>query len=233
PPSPAHASSPGPGTETATGDLQFLAPLVTQMREGIERTTPYRSPWGSLLASTGADDDGYFFSDNKRLLLVLAAAVSKSGSSFTGDRDNIEDIRQRISSLRAVFPGVEAGVTGRPALDNCAMTNAFADSTVATALAFALTIGLLLAAFRRVVQPLVMLAVLAMSLVWSVAFVALTIGHLTVFSIMFISIVVGLGIDYGIYVLVRYDEERAREASPAEALDITAAWTGPGILLGA
>src|SRR5262249_56159943 len=62
---------------------------------------------------------------------------------------------------------------------------------------------------------------------------ALTIGHVTVFSIMFISIVVGLGIDYGIYVLVRYDEERARAASPAEALDVTAAWTGPGILLGA
>jgi len=229
----AHVFDLGLGDDTATGNLQFLATLVTQMRERIERTTPYRSPWGSLLASTGADDDGYFFSDNKRLLLVLAAAVSKSGSSFTGDRDNIEDIRQRISSLRAAFPGVEAGVTGGPALDNDAMTNAFADSTVATALAFALTIGLLLAAFRRVVQPLVMLAVLAMSLVWSVAFVALTIGHLTVFSIMFISIVVGLGIDYGIYVLVRYDEERAREASPAEALDVTAAWTGPGILLGA
>ena len=229
----AHVFDLGLGDDTATGNLQFLATLVTQMREGIERPTPYRSPWGSLLASTNADDDGYFFTDNKRLLLVLADAVSKSASSFTGDRDNIEDIRQRISNLRAAFPGVEAGVTGGPALDNDAMTNAFADSTVATALAFALTIGLLLAAFRRVVQPLVMLAVLAMSLVWSVAFVALTIGHLTVFSVMFISIVVGLGIDYGIYVLVRYDEERAREASPAEALDVTAAWTGPGILLGA
>ena len=229
----AHVFDLGLGDDTATGDLQFLATLVTQMRERIERTTPYRSPWGSLLASTDADDDGYFFSDNKRLLLVLADPVSKSGSSFTGDREAIEDIRQRISNLRAAFPGVEAGVTGGPALDNDAMTNAFADSTVATALAFVLTIGLLLAAFRRVVQPLLMLAVLAMSLVWSIAFVALTIGHLTVFSVMFISIVIGLGIDYGIYVLVRYDEERARRASPAEALDVTATWTGPGILLGA
>jgi uncharacterized protein len=229
----AHVFDLGLGDDTATGDLQFLATLLTQMRERIEGTTPYRSPWGSLLASTDADDDGYFFSDNRRLLLVLADPVSKSGSSFTGDRDAIEDIRQRISKLRPAFPGVEAGVTGGPALDNDAMTNAFADSTVATALAFALTIGLLLAAFRRVVQPLVMLAVLAMSLVWSIAFVALTIGHLTVFSVMFISIVIGLGIDYGIYVLVRYDEERARRASPAEALDVTAAWTGPGILLGA
>src|SRR5262249_60245532 len=136
------------------------------------RPTPSRSPGGSLLASTGADDDGYFFSDNKRLLLVLAAAVSKSGSSFTGDRDNIEDIRQRISSLRAAFPGVEAGVTGGPALDNDAMTNAFADSTVATALAFALTIGLLLAPFPRVLPPPVLPPPPPIRLVWSVAFLA-------------------------------------------------------------
>jgi hypothetical protein len=50
---------------------------------------------------------------------------------------------------------------------------------------------------------------------------------------MFISIVIGLGIDYGIYVLFRYDEEIARGRSVAEALDITASRTGPGVLLGA
>jgi predicted RND superfamily exporter protein len=57
-------------------------------------------------------------------------------------------------------------------------------------------------------------------------------GHLTVFSVMFISIVIGLGIDYGIYVLFRYDEEIARGRSVA-GLDITASRTGPGVLLGA
>ena len=229
----AHVFDLGLGDDAPTAGLQFLETLLTQMGERIAGAVPYRSPWGSLMAVADADDDGYFFSDNKRLLLILADPDGKSANSFTADRDAIEDIRHRISHLRATFPGVKAGVTGGPALDNDAMTTAFADSSVATGLAFALTIGLLLIAFRRVGQPLIMLSVLAMSLVWSVALVALTIGHLTVFSVMFISIVIGLGIDYGIYVLVRYDEERARHRSPAEALDITAARTGPGILLGA
>ena len=220
--------------ESTAANLRFLETLLAQMRERIDRPVPYRSPWGTLLAATEADDDdGYFFSDNKRLLFILADPAGKSGSSFTGDREAIENIRREIANLKTAFPAVEAGVTGGPALDNDAMTSAFADSTVATGLAFALTLGLLFTAFRRVGQPLVMLTVLAMSLTWSVAIVALTIGHLTVFSVMFISIVIGIGIDYGIYVLFRYDEEGARGRTPAEALDITAARTGPGIALGA
>ena len=50
---------------------------------------------------------------------------------------------------------------------------------------------------------------------------------------MFISIVIGLGIDYGIYVLFRHDEELALGSTVADALDVTATRTGPGILLGA
>ena len=78
-----------------------------------------------------------------------------------------------------------------------------------------------------------MLAVLALSLTWSLGFVTVTVGHLTVFSVMFVSIVIGLGIDYGIYVLFRFDEERGLGSSVADALDVTAARAGPGIALGA
>jgi len=158
--------------------------------------------------------------------------VGGSGG-FTSDGAAIEDIRHRIAGLQAQFTGVQAGVTGRPALSNDEMRAAFADSKLATALAFALTLGLLLLAFRRVAQPLAMLAVLALSLSWSLGIITLTVGHLTVFSVMFISIVIGLGIDYGIYVLFRHDDEVALGRGVAAALDITAARTGPGILLGA
>ncbi len=113
------------------------------------------------------------------------------------------------------------------------MRAALDDSQLATVLAFALTLGLLLLAFRRLREPVVMLAVLALSLVWSLGFVTVTVGHLTVFSVMFVSIVIGLGIDYGIYVLFRFDEERGLGSSVADALDVTAARAGPGIALGA
>jgi uncharacterized membrane protein YdfJ with MMPL/SSD domain len=50
---------------------------------------------------------------------------------------------------------------------------------------------------------------------------------------MFISVVVGLGTDYGTFFLFRYREERLLGRTFIAALERTAAWSGPGILLGA
>ena len=127
--------------------------------------------------------------------------------SFTGDQRAIEGIRGVIASLKRDFPDVAVGVTGKPALQNDEMIAAFRDSERATLLAFALTLGLLLVAFVRVGKPVLMLLVLALSLCWSIGIATLVVGHLSLFSVMFISIVIGIGIDYGIYFLFRYEEE--------------------------
>jgi len=214
-------------------DLRFITILVTQLRDAIDRSRLPDTPWRAMFPSTEGDADaGYFLSDDKRLLFLLADPVGGSGG-FTNDRAAIHEIRARIKALRAEFPDVEAGVTGGPALSNDEMLTAFEDSQLATALAVALTLGVLLLAFRRIGEPLVMLGVLVLSLVWSLGLISVTVGHLTVFSVMFISIVIGLGIDYGIYVLFRRDEERMLGASPVAAFELMAARTGPGILLGA
>ena len=124
-------------------------------------------------------------------------------------------------------------MTGKPALQNDEMVAAFRDSERATLLAFALTLGLLLAAFVRLGKPVLMLLVLATSLCWSIGIATLVIGHLSLFSVMFISIVIGIGIDYGIYFLFRYEEELFLGRNLKEAIEITAARSGPGMLLGA
>jgi hopanoid biosynthesis associated RND transporter like protein HpnN len=91
----------------------------------------------------------------------------------------------------------------------------------------------LLLAFRRLVTSSAILLVLALSLGWSLGVVTLTVGHLTIFSMMFASVVIGLGTDYGIYFLFRYREERVLGQTIVGALERTAARSGPAILLGA
>ena len=113
------------------------------------------------------------------------------------------------------------------------MSAAFHDSEIATIIAFALTLLVMTLAFRRVAKPLLILAALAVTLGWSMGIVTLTVGHLTLFSVMFISIVIGIGTDYGIYYLFRYEEEISLGRSLREALERTAARTGPGMLIGA
>ncbi|MBI2529331.1 MAG: MMPL family transporter [Candidatus Rokubacteria bacterium] len=216
-------------------DTRFLRVLLEQIATRLDRPMPYRSPWGTLFSFGGEApaDAGYFRSDDKSLLFVLVETPEGQKGSFVGDQRAIDTIRSVIDRLRPVFPSVQAGVTGAPVLSNDEMSAAFQDSQVATVLAFALTLLVMTLAFWRVGKPLLMLVVLAVSLAWAMGVVTLTVGHLTIFSVMFISIVVGIGIDYGIYFLFRYEEEIFLGRNLKEALELTAARTGPGMLLGA
>jgi uncharacterized protein len=214
-------------------DLRFIEDLVGQLSTRFQRADSYRSPWSTFF-SIDTDDSraGYFLSDDERLLFIMALPESREGS-FTVDEDVIKGVRTVIRDLRSQFPAIRVGVTGKAALANDEMVSAFRDSQVATVVSFALTLGLLFAAFRRVGKPIVMCALLAVSLCWAIGFTTLAIGHLSLFSVMFVSIVIGIGIDYGIYVLFRYEEERLIGRTLREALEITAARTGPPMLLGA
>ncbi len=215
-------------------DTRFLHMVLDQIAGRLERPTPYRSPWGTLFSlGEHAPDAGYFLSDDKSLLFVLVETPESEKGSFMRDRRAIEIIRRVIADLKPAFPAVQAGVTGGPTLSNDEMTAAFHDSSVSTLLAFALTLLVMLLAFWRVGKPLMMLAVLAVTLAWSMGIITLTVGHLTIFSVMFISIVIGIGIDYGIYFLFRYEEEIFLGRNLKEALELTAARAGPGMLIGA
>jgi len=216
-------------------DTRFLRVLLDQMASRLERPAPYRSPWGTLFSfgEDTPDDAGYFLSEDKSLLFILVETPPSQKGSFMGDQAAIETIRETVARLRPAFPNVQAGVTGAPALSNDEMTAAFHDSSISDVLAFALILLVMTLAFVRVGKPLLMLGVLAVTLAWSMGVVTLTVGHLTLFSVMFISIVVGIGIDYGIYYLFRYEEEIFLGRSLREALEHTAARTGPGMLAGA
>ena len=216
-------------------DTRFLRVLLDQMASRLERPGPYRSPWGTLFSfgEDPPDDAGYFLSEDKSLLFILVETPPSEKGSFMGDQAAIETIREAVTRLRPAFPNVQAGVTGAPALSNDEMTAAFHDSSISDVLAFALTLLVMTLAFVRVGKPLLMLGVLAVTLAWSMGVVTLTVGHLTLFSVMFISIVVGIGIDYGIYYLFRYEEEIFLGRNLREALEHTAARTGPGMLAGA
>jgi hopanoid biosynthesis associated RND transporter like protein HpnN len=215
-------------------DTRFLRVLLDQIGTRLDHPAPYRSPWGTLFSfGNEPPDAGYFLSEDKSLLFVLVESPRGDKGSFVGDQKSIDAVRTAIAKLRPDFPTIQAGVTGGPALSNDEMSAAFHDSQIATLLAFGLTLLVMMIAFVRVGKPILMLLVLVVSLAWSMGIITLTVGHLTIFSVMFISIVIGIGIDYGIYFLFRYEEEIYLGRSLREALELTAARTGPGMAIGA
>ncbi len=212
-------------------DPGFVDALLGVVADGLDGRID-DSPWARVFTSADEERSGYFLSGDKRLLFIFVEP-RREAANFTDNDHFIAAIRRTIGALRREYADVEAGVTGTPALSNDEMLNAFHDSAVATALACVLTLALLFLTFRRVAEPLAMVGVLVVSLAWSLGIISATVGHLTVFSVMFISLLVGIGIDYGIYVLFRYQEEIGLGRAPLEALEITARQTGPGIFFGA
>jgi len=224
----------GPGAEERANaaPTRLLRDVLTQMSERIDGR-PYRSPWGNLFgAPTVAPDGGYFLSHDRRLLFVVIDLV-ETPRTFAAERAAIVAVRRAIASLRPRFPTVEAGVTGAPALFSDELSTATRDGEIASILALVLTLGLFVLAFRQLVISCALLAVVALSLGWSLGVLTLFVGQLTILSMMFVSVVIGLGSDYGIFFLCRYREERVLGRTLAGALERTAARSGPGILLSA
>ena len=223
---------PDAGDEPNPAPTRLLRDLLTQMSERIDGQ-PYRSPWENLFAAAiPPPNGGYFLSQDQRLLYVVIDLVD-APRTFEAEHAAIGTIRRAIASLRPEFDSVQAGVTGAPALFSDELDAAAHDGRMASVLALVLTLGLLLLAFRRLVTSSAILLVLALSLGWSLGVVTLIVGHLTIFSMMFASVVIGLGTDYGIYFLFRYREERVLGQTIVGALERTAARSGPAILLGA
>lgn len=215
------------------GDLRLLTAVLDQIEASLDGRAAYASPWTTAFSiGPGDGSAGWLFSKDQRLLFMFVQPRREPGD-FGVNRAAVQAVRAAIAALAPQFPAVRAGVTGGPAISSDEMATAFEDSNVAEVLALAATLVLLLLSFRRVGAPLLMLAALVTSLAWSMGIVTLVVGHLNIFSVMFISIVVGIGIDYGVFFLYRYDEERALGAPRAAALEQTAERTGPGILLGA
>jgi len=97
----------------------------------------------------------------------------------------------------------------------------------------AITIGLLtllLLVFFRRIRVLILLPVpLTMGTIWAFAFAYLSIGYLTTATSFIGVLILGLGIDYGIYLLDRYLQERREGASIDEALGACFLWTGKAV----
>ena len=74
---------------------------------------------------------------------------------------------------------------------------------------------------------------LVVGLVYTLAFTTLAVGHLNVLTLPFVPMLIGLGIDYGVHLITRYEEELRHGKTEETALTKAMVFTGQGIFTGA
>lgn len=155
--------------------------------------------------------------DGKELYLFVKPAGLAGDLEFAQKLlDHAGEVAKRVEKQ---FPGVETDFTGPFRIrieENDVMTRDLSRSSILSAL---IAIGLILFATRKGSALLVVGAPVILGIAATFAVAEITIGYLNIVTGFLAAILIGLGIEYGVHLSMRYWEERrllpAREAMHA------------------
>jgi hopanoid biosynthesis associated RND transporter like protein HpnN len=176
----------------------------------------------------------YFSLRDGKTVLVFAYTGEEEKDSDAPFSNTTEAIRQQLLKMQQQpeYQGVEMKLTGEPALDTDEMTATKIDTTKATCITLALIIGLFFVSYRTFLRPTFTFLVLIMAVLWSLGFALVVVGHFNVLSIAVIPMVLGIGIDFGIQILGRYEEELGHGETVQQAVMAALQHTGVAIITG-
>jgi uncharacterized protein len=170
--------------------------------------------------------EGFFVSANSSFAKagqqqILTVLPVRKSVGFVPAEAAIAKVRAEIRKLKALpeFKGVTAGLTGSPVLENEEMATSQKDITLATGISLALTVVLLLLAFRGVLNVIAAMVSLLVAISVSFGFATLAVGHLNILSMVFAIMLIGIGIEYGIQVVLRYQEDLKLGAAELPAIE--------------
>lgn len=165
----------------------------------------------------GLGIDPYLASHDRRLFMIFVQPDDPRSSADT-IAPLVEGVRRLLHETPLDRMGVRAGMTGIPvyAIDDRDVIQR--DMSKLSLLAFGLVAVLFVASFRSLRRPLLAMAALLAGVLFTVGFIALYPGHLTLLSAFFASSLFGLGIDYGIHIINRVEESVAAGLPEREAI---------------
>ncbi len=171
-----------------------------------------------------------FVSPNANTTLVSVTSTQSSTS-------NLLEIRSLIARM-ADAAGGSVPVSSVQVTGSDAINNDFNSSTTSDlGLILPVTIGLLIVAtglfFRSLVTPFVTLGAIGVALGISQVFVLLAGTYIakvdfTIPTIL-LTVLIGVGTDYSVFIISRYREERVRGLTPGEAIEMSVTWAGESI----
>jgi len=192
--------------ETKLGEPahEFYDQMVRDLRADSEHVQHVQDLWGDSFTMAGAQSvDG-------KAAYTQVYISGDQGETLANE--SVQAVRDIIESQPAP-PGVQAYVTGTAATTTD--QNAVGDDSMRTIelLTFAIIIALLLLIYRSVTTTLVLLGLLMMGLLGARGVVAF-LGHHNVFGLttfatnMVVTLAIATAVDYGIFLVGRYQEAR-------------------------
>ena len=149
----------------------------------------------------------YLASDSGNLLFV-GVLPQKDFSQLEVIDGPLAAMRTAVAEVQAQVPEVSIGLTGKPVLQSDELATTNGDMNLSSAVGLVLCTALFMAVFRGVKLPLLALLAFLVGCALTYAAAAAIYGRLNLLSIVFMLVLVGVGLDYGIHMVARYIEAR-------------------------
>ncbi len=181
----------------------------------------------------GLDERGYLTTADgeAHLVSVFPELPSDEGAELAPVVERLRAIRDEV--LAESPEGITADLTGMPALSVDELTvleSGLLTSSISTTLGIGLLCLLLFRSFR---QMIIALLPLAPGVLGTLAVVVLIYDDLNLVTSSFVAVQLGLGIDFSVHAIARYNEELRGGKDPADAIRAAMVLTGPSVLTGA
>ncbi len=171
------------------------------------------------------NDDG----NSPRRIITVQPALDYSSQS--AERAAIQSMRSLLAEPQFVGEGVRIRLTGRVALADDEIW-AIQDSVFLAGILSTLFAGVLLGfALRSWRLIAAILLTLFIGLAWTMGFAALSVGSLNMISAAVVVLFIGLGIDHGIHVSLRYREARQNGNDHLTAVKVASDAMGGAVAL--
>ena len=191
---------------------------------GFSETLPL-DRW--LGAGTDAEDALWISRDGQRALVVAAPRQMRVDPAL--GRELASAIKDAAEEILTASEGQvhSAGGAIYAAQDERIIRGDVMRTVIGSALAVMLVLVLTFGGFR---SPSILIVSIAVAILWTAAGARVLWGSLSALGLTFASILIGLGVDYGIHGLTVFRQRRASGDRPQLALWTTVRETGPGIL---
>lgn len=141
-------------------------------------------------------------------------------------------VRAETRRVLAEHPGLDAVVTGMPALATDELRLVSRDFVVAGLVAGLGVLAVFFFAFRSLRVGLFVVLPLAAGLTWSTGLAGAVYGHLTLITGYFAAVLFGLGVPFTLHIVARFHEALRQGQDRSEAAVTALTGAGPGVVVG-
>ena len=209
------------GTPPGKGQNEDFATVLPSTEEGVDEVL------AKLNQTMGPQEGGLISQDHQAALINIMSEGAKTNAEVM-ERDRILN-----EAAEAHFGpiGMEYNLAGITPLTKELLGNLVPTQVWTAILALCLSALVLVIIFRSFVYGLVTLSVLAVAVAAEMGFLVLMGWKLDMMTVLIASIVIGVGLDFGIHITYRFREEyRRAEGRVEEALDNTIRLVGKPIV---